>query len=188
MPSSNNGNSKQNIHGDGNFQHIGNNYYNQDELNKMPLRRVVLRCIKEMENDKDYCGFIEKLASYMTEVSGPIIGLEEKLKKGNRLDLLENALLLKESFAKCLTREQLAPSMQEAYVHILSCIRTIFFHKVRPLIQTSTSSIVIDKAIYDDIVMSIYTQISDIRELNHTMDDILGMLYFLTGNCHINWE
>ena len=174
----------QNIFGSNNNQNI----YLPRPLDEMPLRRVVRKCIEENVQNSDFTGFVDNLARYMAEVDGPIIGLEEKLKNGGRPDLLDSALKLKESFYKNLTREQLAPSIQDAYVHILACIITIFEQKILPLIKGGKSPEVIDKAIYEEIINHIYTEISDIREFNHNMEDIRGMLYYLTGNCHIKWN
>jgi hypothetical protein len=113
-----------------------------------------------------------------------LVGLEAKLDAAGREDLTRYAIELKEKFHKKLTKDQLSTSRQQAYVQILSYIRTSFLGKVRPLIS-SGDQVAVDQEIHN-IVVDIYGQVSETL-YDITTEHILGMLYYLTGKCHLEW-
>lgn len=119
------------------------------------------------------------------------IGLEQKLINGNRQHLFENAMWLKEEYSKKLTKYQFYEHAQEIHAFILGVVLEKFTHKINPIISAEQDDIVVMKAISDDIISPLITMIqeegcSDIMGLGAT--DINGMVYFLTGRCHIKWE
>ncbi len=77
--------------------------------------------------------------------------------------------------------------MAEWVLHILAMINSSFQLKIKPMIRENKSSGLVDKAIYDEIVKSIYYEVGN-SELEINMDYIRGMVYYLTGNCYIEWE
>lgn len=151
------------------------------------LAKVIEKLKEEAIKDPDFEGYIDELASYMTDIeSRRVIGLEEKLKKANREDLIVTAMELKELFAKKLAKEQLSLFLQKVYVQILAVIRNKFNGIIKPLIAEGKEISVIDGEIYYKIVEEIHNHVAPhVTEL--TMDHIAGMLYYLTGKCHVEW-
>jgi len=155
---------------------------------KTPLRVMAEEYRNEIENSDIQKEFIEELQDYMKRVPGnDQRDLEQKLTAANRRDMIIDAKLLKEKFAKKLYRHTFSPNAQAIFVHILAVIRSSFQLKVLPLIRESKTPYEIDSTIYDSIIEVIYNQVGN-SELDINMDHIRGMLYYLTGNCYINWE
>jgi len=159
-----------------------NNYPNEQH----PLQKMIMAIKHKVVEDATFAGFIDDLAHYsMTEID--TIGLEEKLKQADRLDLLENALILKDLFARKLFRSQLSLVMQHAYVHILAYVCTAFNNKVKPAIMAGASIEEIDRLIYKEIIETVYANLADFS-IEITTEHIKGMLFFLTGKCHLKWS
>lgn len=154
---------------------------------KTPLRIMAENYRCEVEQDNTKQEFIETLQNYMKRSPGhEQRDLEQKLCSANRNDLISSAKYLKEMFAKKLYKHTFSPVAQEIFVHILAKINSSFRLKIKPIIRENKSSRLVDKAIYDEIVKTIYYEVGN-SELEINMDHIHGMLYYLTGNCYIEW-
>lgn len=119
------------------------------------------------------------------------IGLEEKLINGNKQHLFDDALWLKEEYAKKLYKFQFYEPAQEIHAFILGIVLEKFKNKINPLISEDKSDAIIMSAISSEIIDPLINIIQnegcdDIMGLSST--DINGMVYFLTGRCHIKWE
>lgn len=155
---------------------------------KTPLKEMAENYRSEVEQDSSQKEFIEELQNYMKRVPGhEQRDLEQKLSAAKRDDQIPNAILLKEKFAKKLYKHTFSPMAQNIFVHILAIINSSFQLKIKPMIRENISLSLIDKAIYDEIVEAIYHQVGN-SELEINMDYIHGMIYYLTGNCYIEWE
>ena len=155
---------------------------------KTPLRKMAESYRLEVERNPAQQEFIEELQDYMKRVPGhEQRNLEKKLSAAKRDDLIANAILLKEKFTKKLYKHTFSPEAQRIFVHILAKINSSFQLKIKPIIRENESSRLVDKAIYDEIVEVIYNEVGS-SELEINIDDIHGMLYYLTGNCYIEWE
>ncbi len=166
----------------------GGNIYKYYPEKKTTLRTLAENYKVEVEEDCNQQQFIEELQDYMERVPGhEQRNLEDKLISANRVDLLTDAKLLKEKFAKKLHRHTFSPSAQKLFVHILAKIKCTFKLKINPMINEGQPFKFIDNAIYHEIVESIYSEVGN-SQLGIDMDYILGMLYYLTGNCYIEWD
>ncbi|MCF8089744.1 MAG: hypothetical protein K9L23_17005 [Desulfotignum sp.] len=155
---------------------------------KTPLRKMAESYRIEVEQECEQKEFIDELQDYMKRVPGhEQRNLEEKLVSAERDDLIASAKLLKEKFAKKLYKHTFSPVAQKIFVHILSMINCSFQLKIKPLIYEDKPASVVDKAIFDEIVQAVYFEVGN-SELGINMDYIQGMLFYLTGNCYINWE
>ena len=173
---------KQSIIGSHNSQVIKVNLPNGE---KHPLASAMESIIGNIKDDPDFEGFIEELLCYTH--ARTVIGLEGKLSEANKTELLAEAKDLKEKFAKKLQKEQLSLTVQHFYAHILSYIRTLFITKVKPKLEQGSSVSEIENSIYEDIVLNIYRQTA-VYTPDLTTDHIAGMLYYLTGKCHLSWR
>ncbi|NAO55362.1 ABC-three component system protein [Pseudomonas syringae] len=140
------------------------------------------------ESDEEFRDFIEVFNSYLNDrVNRPIIGLKQKLLNGDREDLVEEAIEHKDRFAKIVARAQFSPRRQYIYFYILQKIKAGFDGQVRPLIKAGALPENIDQSIYHNIVNSIFSEVNSV-DISIDQHLIYGMLYFLTGKCHLVWE
>lgn len=131
---------------------------------------------------------IDGLKHYTTSVSNePVIGLEEKLKLGERINFIEYAIQAKEFYAKKLYRNEFYESEQEINVFLLALVESYFQDLILPLIKNGINDIDLKKAINENIINPLLMELED-DSLGFTAKDIQGMLYFLTGKCHLKWK
>jgi hypothetical protein len=131
---------------------------------------------------------IDGLKHYTTSVSDePVIGLEEKLKLGERINFIDYAIQAKEFYSKKLYRNEFYESEQEINVYLLALVESYFQDLIHPLIKEGINDIELGKAINEKIIEPLLHELED-DTLGFTAKDIQGMLYFLTGKCHIRWK
>ena len=153
---------------------------------KSPLRELAEQLRIDSDEDSQQ-GFIKRLQHFAEPPShAPNRDLEQKLEDASRTDVLFDALKWKEQFSKKLLRLQFSLQAQELFVHILSKIHTFFIYKVRPRVIDAAPRTEIDGLIYQ-LILELYQEVGD-SELDMTMTDLQGMVYFLAGNCHIDWS
>jgi hypothetical protein len=152
------------------------------------ITRVLARVQELSENDEEFKWFIERLDFFTNQkTQTPIIGLEQKLINGGRDDLLEIAIERKDFFAKLLMKSQLNRRRQGVFVYILQKVSFTFEELIRPLMKKGVATEVIDEVILNGIVDRIYREVMA-EDLTIDQYMISGMIYFLTGKCHLIWE
>ena len=124
------------------------------------------------------------------EVGRDSIGLEQKLRDGNRSHIIDDAAWLKQEYFKKLTKFQFFEPAQEIHAFLLGIVLEKFRNIIYPLIRNGGSEVEISRFISHDIVDPIVKLIQeegcdDIMGLSSV--DIEGMIFFLTGLCHIKW-
>ncbi|MEY8211373.1 MAG: hypothetical protein RPR97_11805 [Colwellia sp.] len=151
------------------------------------LEQAIEQIKINLGEDKVAVDIIENLADYITEnPNRKVIGLEGKLTNGNRLDLKERAILLKNRFERRVAKNQMSLAEQHVYVQILSTISSIWHSKIKPLIDIGTSKTAIDSSIHTELIEPVHKAIVRYDTLA-TSELVSGMLYFLTGKCHLEW-
>jgi len=118
------------------------------------------------------------------------IGLEQKLINANLQHQLDDAAWLKEQYAKKLTKFQFYEHAQEIHAFFLGIVLEKFRNIVYPMIQNGNTELEVRKAISAELIEPIIQTIQaegcdDIMGLSST--DIEGMIFYLTGQCHIKW-
>jgi hypothetical protein len=152
-----------------------------------PLRKKLEQLRSDCLRDPSLSTCIKQLTHYLNPVNpDDQRDLKTKLIDAGREDEVYEAEELKEAFAKILVRENLSEQAQDAYVHILGKIKTHYESKVKPLIKTNAALAEIESNVLD-IVETIYSDLAG-TALEYDHRQIKGMLYFLTGNCHIDWK
>lgn len=164
------------------------NYYTQSESR---LGGWFRRLNDEINNDIRLQKKLDDIKRYHTKLPHTI-GLEAKLKDGGfSQSAIDKARRLKMYFAKKSTRFQYYESAQliDSYLFAKLCHR--FDTYILPNIE-SLSLCDIRQMVYEKVVLPIIDEInangSYDRQLCYNEDDIYGMLYYLTGKCHINWK
>lgn len=152
------------------------------------LEQAIEQIKKSLGEDKSNVDIIEELADYITaHPTREIIGLENKLRDGKRIDLLDRATLLKNRFERRVAKNQMSLAEQHVYVQILSTISSVWHSKIKPLIDIDSSKTIIDKAIQEDLIEPVHKAAVRYDTLV-TSELVSGMLYFLTGKCHLAWS
>lgn len=135
---------------------------------------------------------IDELNEYKTVLDGTK-GLEGKLQDGCfSLSNINEARRQKEMYAKKATRYECYPSTQKINLLLFARIKTEFNTYIFPMIQRNESVEVVMLKVYEKIVKPIMEML-DVNGcfdeyLNYTSDHIYGMIYYLTGMCHLNWK
>lgn len=127
------------------------------------------------------------LDHYRENVDSEIIGLEEKLRKGKiNENRIKKAMRVKEVFSKVLARRKFYKAGQHVYSELMNQMFLQFKARAVPLINTdaSESDVESETAL---IINEMLIQIGDNLDLINSQQ-IEGILYYLTGNCHIQWH
>ncbi len=159
-----------------------------DTSEKKSQMSILLNKFKtEQSKNQDFKTIIEALEHYRNPLENePVIGLEAKLLAADRGSFLEYGLRVKEQYAKKLLKHQFSESAQQINVHLLALVESYFMNNIYPLIYKGESEIIINSMITEFIVKPLQNELEE-NHLGFTVQDINGMLYFLTGNCHIKW-
>lgn len=168
-----------------------NNVYN----NYQPItwyQRKFQSLAAEIENDHRYDKTIEDLEYFETVLDGHK-GLQNKLKDGGHSELdISTALRQKQKFAKKQEKYKYYESAQWINSHLFADILMRFNDYVKPLIEANEAKNIIMssvlKNVIDPIVQKLNIEGANDDYLCYDAEDVLGMVYYLTGRCHINWK
>jgi hypothetical protein len=166
----------------------GNITKNVIEAPRTPMSHLLQRLRNEVRADSDFKQTIQHLQHFLDQSqTAKILGVEEKLKRAGRQDEIEEALLGKERFAKRLQAHMFSPVAQEIFACILGKLEVSFKTKIKPLVLAGKSRIDIDSILLDNVINPCFDGL-ETNDLQLYLPDLRDMLYFLTGNCHINWH
>lgn len=158
------------------------------QTNINALKELISRTNELLDEDEEYRDFIHELNSLLEHRTGrEIIGTEQKLLNGDRQDLIEDSWFYESKFARKLAKGELSRTSQAIFLHCLSTINEEFLSNIRPLIEKNTDNLIVNQVIERNIIDNLYGQVSS-ADSSITKQVIRGMLYFLTGKCHIKWE
>jgi hypothetical protein len=145
---------------------------------------------EEVENgDSNIGDFIDKLLYYTNRSYDDKLDLKEKLKIGGYSEsYYKRANALKEKYAMQFSEDELSISAQKIHAYILAEVSYRFFLHINPFIEEGYSKVQISELINIKVVEPIEAILSQKNVLNIFKEDIMCMIYFLTGNCHINWN
>jgi len=158
------------------------------EAQLTPLQEAVDRIVVAYNGEEELLEIMDELAEYITDrPDREVIGLEAKLQQGDRNELFESAIYLKNKFERKLAKQQVSPVAQRIYVQVLSSITYAFDQRIRPLIIDGKNKAEIDAIIDEMVIQPVYRAIIRFDDMT-TPQDVSGMLYFLTGKCHLVWS
>ena len=135
---------------------------------------------------------IDELLMYTTKLDGTK-GLEEKLQDGGFQKIfIQKAIIQKEMYAKRATKYECYPAAQEIILSLFARIKNEFDVRIYPMIITGVDVPLIMQEVHKQIVSPILQMIetngANDQSLYFNMDHIYGMIYYLTGMCHLNWK
>ncbi|MFW2149161.1 ABC-three component system protein [Acinetobacter sp. TY1] len=167
---------------------VNNTYLTSTQQAISAIADMYLRILDNSDqhiNDDTYEDVKESLFRYRSPKSD-IKDLSTKLKEADRAELIEDALELKESTIKLMTRYEASNSGQFILVHILSTIASKHKAFVVPAIKGNLSRTEVD-AIIDTQVIGNALEILNGTNRSITSEKMYGLMYYLAGNCHIKW-
>ena len=130
----------------------------------------------------------EQLQHFCNAVTdGDVRGLEDKLKASGRQDLLSAAAYLKQAATKVIMKWQTSGVAQDILTYVLSRLYKDFLMYVTPAIEAGASRAEIDVLINEKVLQPSEGMLGD-NDLMLTPSDLLGLLFYLGGNCHIRWD
>lgn len=147
---------------------------------------------EEFQKEKETCPELKEMCADLDYLNSQVendkvIGLEEKLKSGGRERILDYATRMKEKFhKKLMLTSQYSNAAQDVNVYILSKVQRGFMMDVYTLICNNESGEKIDAMIEEKIIKPVKAELG-INLFKYDEGDIMGMIFFLTGNCHIKW-
>lgn len=135
---------------------------------------------------------IDELLLYTTKLDGTK-GLEEKLQDGGFQKMfIQKAIIQKEMYAKRATKYECYPAAQEIILSLFARIKNEFDVRIYPMIIKGADVPSIMQEVHKQIVSPILQMIemngANDQSLYFNMDHIYGMIYYLTGMCHLNWK
>ncbi|WP_299197172.1 ABC-three component system protein [uncultured Amphritea sp.] len=139
------------------------------------------------ESDVNFLNVKEELEYYQEPLdSRKVFGLENKLSKAGRKDLISIARNEKHKFATRLLKFQLASQESALHLNLLSKIEERFNAQIFPMIKNNEPFEIIDLAISKLIIDPIANEVAP-ADATLTAKQIRGMMYLLTGNCYLRW-
>lgn len=166
----------------------GRDIYNIYERQKSPLEILYEQLRSENENDVLAKDIADKLQHYCKKLEhGDVRGLEQKLISAGRADLIDLANTLKQEATKLIMRTQTSPAAQTIIMHILCKLYVAHVMFVQPAVQSGRSREEVDSIVHDKVIAPVEAMLGA-NDLHISMADLLGLVYFLCGNCHIRWD
>ena len=151
------------------------------------ISRLNDQYLQEAELGRPIKQNLEDLQHYMARsTDSDVRGLKEKLEAANRSDLLNYAERLKEKAYKRIMEYQTSPTAQKIFEFSLLKLLTTYQLEVWPLILEGSSRPAVDERI-SGLLNKCYSLL-EANELGLQEEDLLGLLFFLGGNCHLRWE
>lgn len=144
----------------------------------------------EVEQNIHFKDFLEDFRRYNTKLDGR--SMPEKLADAGftQKEILK-ATEKKHLYSKKLEKNKLYESAQQIDLELFALIDAKFETYVDPLIEAKASKADIKRCVHEYVVQPIYDLLNkdgkDDIHLNYTFEDVSGMVYFLTGKCHLNW-
>ena len=152
------------------------------------LEKLYVRFEKEKNESPFFSEFVDELNHFKQYAQDTeVIGIEKKLKNGNRLKYLNFAEKCKEKFAMKLLINEHSETAQRIYAFLLAKVYSSFEINIYPRLSEGHPDEFINELVSVYIIMPLEDILGD-NLLNIYDDEINGMIYFLTGNCHIKWN
>jgi|TARA_B110000240_G_C13368061_1_gene396963 hypothetical protein len=163
---------------------VVNNYQSRSTY----LEDLYNRYEKEKVSNPEFRELCEELDYLNSVIDNDVIGLEKKLENGGREKLLDYALDVKDRFhRKLMKTSQYSAIAQDINVFLLTKVRSSFMREIYTLICQNESEERINFLITERIIKPVQEDLG-INLFRYNEDDIMGMIFFLTGNCHIKWN
>lgn len=159
---------------------------------KSKYTRLFERLNKEVSSNKQrFVEVLDEMERYLTKKDS--IGLEQKLLDGGfSAQKIIRALERKQLYWKKYEKYKNYESAQRIHIDLLAKIIIDFETHVEPLIYANESQQIVAECISQNVVNPVVQILNEEggedEVLFFTTEEIYGMIYFLTGKCHLNWK
>jgi hypothetical protein len=144
---------------------------------------------KAKGNQSQYLKYIRKLEKFTTNIDGELMDLKQKLIIGGYSTEVDWALELKEEYSKILQENKFSLACQHIHAFLLAWIIVLFNQFVAEAIKTGQTKEVVKQIMIDKVIAPVENLTGgENNVLELFSDDITGMIYYLTGNCHLKWN
>lgn len=154
------------------------------------LGRLYRNLREEAAGDAVLTGYIAELQIFTRVVEHENIeGLDGKFSAASRIDQLDMAKAMKEMIYGELRQNMFSRTFQTIYATLMGKIYEEFQIWARPAIESGAARAQIDLVINQKIVQPIVHELENCESFDGVATQtVRGMLYFLTGNCHLVWH
>lgn len=154
------------------------------------LSRLFTHLKSELKEDQNLCAYISELEVFTRTVKDEnVVGLNNKLHEANRDDQIDMALHMKEIIFSKLRANIFSPTFQLIYATLMGKVFEEFETWVKPAILRKEERDVIDQLLNTKVIRPIVDEVEACGDYQGVAPQtIRGMVYFLTGNCHIRWH
>jgi hypothetical protein len=181
--------------------HIANRDVNADTYNirtavfsppqsETRLARLFRKLKSEASGDAFLTEYISELQIFTRVVENEsVVGVEQKLLAADRFDQVDMAVAMKEMIYGELRKKMFSKTFQTIYATLMGKIYEDFDTIIRPLIAGGADRATIDAAVNAHIVKPLVAELEQCPEYEDApTQTVRGMIWFLTGNCHLRWN
>jgi hypothetical protein len=153
------------------------------------LNRLYRRMAEEA-HDPTLTEYIAQLEIFTrVVVDEDVIGVQKKLEAADRDNEVTLGEAMKEMVFSEIRQNKFSRSFQQIYATLMGRVHALFTQWVWPAIQAGASRSEIDTLVFERVVQPVAAELEDCPDCTDAPETtVRGMLYFLTGNCHIRWH
>lgn len=176
------------VHGSMAARDVNNVTNNHIHIKKTQIGVLYERLKAEAAQHEGLKDFVEELQHYMGRATTGIErSLSDKLTDSGRVDLIQIAEEFKESAVKKIMRFQSSPAAQDIFAYVLEELHTKYLMHVRPLIVSGADRLAVDSAMETHVINPVAESMEP-SALGLTPKLVLALLFYLAGNCHVQWD
>lgn len=168
----------------------GDLHYKPEAPRETKLGQLYRRLRADVEADPQLVSYIGQLEIFTrVVVLEDVVGLDGKLGAAKRHSQIEMATVMKERIFANLRENLFSKTFQTIYAMVMVKIWEAFITHVRPAIEAGASAAEVDRLINVEVITPVAAELDACEDYDGvSITDVRGMLYFLTGNCHLLWH
>lgn len=154
------------------------------------LNRLYRKLRDEAAQDQELTEYIAQLQIFTRSVEDEtVVGLDGKFTAADREDQLDMATAMKEMVYAELRKNMFSRTFQTIYATLMGKIYEEFQTWVQPAIAKGATREQIDQLVNVHVVKPLVSELETCSEYDGAATStVRGMIYFLTGNCHLVWH
>lgn len=154
------------------------------------LNRLYRKLRDEAAQDQELTEYIAQLQIFTRSVEDEtVVGLDGKFTAADREDQLDMATAMKEMVYAELRKNMFSRTFQTIYATLMGKIYEEFQTWVQPAIAKGATREQIDQLVNVHVVKPLVSELETCSEYDDAATStVRGMIYFLTGNCHLVWH